>query len=89
MAQKSVKKIFFLFFRYCSNILTPSLDASVAELIKEIIYLQDRMFARDPIKAHAKKRHVTGFREVRKYLTLKKVKIIVIAPDLEKSESKG
>ena len=79
----------FLCCSYCENALTPSLDAAVKELIKEIVYLQDRMFARDPIKARAKKRHVIGLREAKKYLSLKKVKMLIIAPDLEKSESKG
>lgn len=55
----------------------------------EIVNLQDRAFTNNPIKAKAKRRHVSGLREAKKALRLNKVKMLVIAPDLEKMESKG
>lgn len=69
--------------------LTPSLNASVRELIQEMVFFQDRAFARDPIKANAKRRYVVGLRQANKYLNIKKVKMLIIAPDLEKLEAHG
>lgn len=37
------------------------------------------------VKAKATKRYVVGFKEVKKFLVVKRLKLIVIAPDLERS----
>jgi selenocysteine insertion sequence-binding protein 2 len=58
-------------------------------LIEDIVKFQDRQYHRDPVKAFARRRYVLGFREVMKYLLLKKLKLIIIAPDLEVSKLKG
>jgi len=50
---------------------------------------QDRQYHRDPVKAFAKRRYIVGFREVKKYLHLKRLKLIIIAPDLEVAKTKG
>ncbi|KAL0269912.1 UNVERIFIED_CONTAM: hypothetical protein PYX00_007491 [Menopon gallinae] len=73
--------------KYCDNKYSPDLDDAVKVLIKGIVSLQDRAHAADPIKARAKHRHVTGLREVRKYLMLKKIKMLILAPDLEAQDS--
>lgn len=69
--------------------LSQELDTAVAALMTDIVKYQDRMYFNDPIKAHAKRRFVIGFREVNKYLGLKKLKLIIVAPDLEKVSAKG
>ncbi|EEB17106.1 conserved hypothetical protein [Pediculus humanus corporis] len=81
--------LYFIMFRYCENLITPSLDLAVAELIKDLIRLQDRAFIHDPIKAKAKKRHISGLREVKKYFTLNKIKMLIIPPNLEKLQMEG
>lgn len=73
----------FFGFRYCENKYSQELDDAVKALIKGVVYLQDRAHAADPIKARAKQRHVAGLREVKKYLLLKKIKMVILAPDLE------
>ncbi|PNF14760.1 hypothetical protein B7P43_G08341 [Cryptotermes secundus] len=77
------------FREYCDNSLTVPLTSSVKLLIKDIVKFQDRQYHRDPVKAFARRRYVLGFREVMKYLQLKKLKLIIIAPDLEVSKLKG
>jgi selenocysteine insertion sequence-binding protein 2 len=69
--------------------VTVPLNSAVKLLLKDIIKFQDRLYHRDPVKAFAKRRYVLGFREVMKYLHLKKLKLIVIAPDLEVAKQKG
>ncbi|PSN47594.1 hypothetical protein C0J52_04560 [Blattella germanica] len=77
------------FREYCNNSLTPRLNEAVKMLLKDVVKFQDRQHQRDPIKAFAKRRYVSGFREVNKQLQLKKVKLVVIAPDLEVAKNKG
>ena len=69
--------------------MTVALDSAVKLLLKDIVKFQDRLYHRDPVKAFARRRYVVGFREVMKYLHLKKLKLIVIAPDLEVAKQKG
>jgi selenocysteine insertion sequence-binding protein 2 len=69
--------------------VTVALDSAVKLLLKDIVKFQDRVYHRDPVKAFARRRYVVGFREVMKYLRLKKLKLIVIAPDLEVAKQKG
>jgi len=47
------------------------------------------MYQRDPIKAKMRRRIVMGIREVTKHLKLKKLKCVIISPNLEKIQSKG
>ena len=47
------------------------------------------MYQRDPIKAKMRRRLVMGIREVTKHLKLKKLKCVIISPNLEKIQSKG
>lgn len=77
------------FREYCDNIRSKELDEAVANLLKVIYGFQDRHYQKDPIRAHAKRRFVLGIREVKKYLMLKRLKFIVIAPDLEPVKSPG
>lgn len=78
-----------LFCSYCDNMRTKALDEAVKNLLKAIYGFQDRHFQKDPIRAHAKRRFVIGIREVKKFLMLKRLKFIVVAPDLEPVKSPG
>lgn len=77
------------FREYCNNYLTPGLIQSISLLIETIVRYQDRQYIRDPIKAHAKRRYVVGLREAKKYVRMKRVKLLIIAPDLERVPGKG
>lgn len=77
------------FREYCNNYLTTGLIQSVSLLIETIVRYQDRQYIRDPIKAHAKRRYVVGLREAKKYVKMKRVRLLIIAPDLESVPGKG
>ncbi len=69
--------------------LSKDLDEASTQLLSDIIRFQDKMFAKDPTKAKSKKRYVVGLREVKKFLTVKKVCLLLLAPDIERSEGQG
>lgn len=69
--------------------VTVELNDAVRELVKGLVQLQDRAFSRDPVRARARKRFVTGLRESAKYLKLKRVRLLIVAPDLEASAPEG
>ena len=74
---------------YCGQRLTEEVDKSVISLLTDLVSFQDRMYLRDPLKAKIRKRLCFGFNEVTKYAKLNKIKLLVIAPDVEKIESRG
>ncbi|XP_076630371.1 uncharacterized protein LOC143346290 [Colletes latitarsis] len=77
------------FREYCTNMLTPSLTNSLEILLREIKRLQKRLHEKNPNKSRYKRRYYAGLKEVRKHVELKKVKFVIIAPDLEKVELEG
>ena len=77
------------FSRYCNQILDKEIDTCCTTLLSDLVRFQDRQYHKDPIKAKAKRRIVLGLREVTKHLKLKKIKCVIISPNLEKIQSKG
>lgn len=74
---------------YCDHFITPEINSSVTTLLQDIVKFHDRQFERDPVKANARRRHIVGLREVLKFLNLKRLKLIIIAPDMELIQGKG
>ena len=74
---------------YCQQRLSQDIDELVTNLLTDLVMFQDRMFSRDPVKAQIRRRLSFGFKEVTKYAKINKLKLLVIAPDIEKIESKG
>lgn len=74
---------------YCRQLLDDGLDEMVTTLLQELKRFQDRAKQTDPIKAKTKKRFVMGLREVTKLTKLGKMQVIVVAPDLQKSQAEG
>lgn len=77
------------FREYCTQILDKDIDMCCTALLHELVRFQDRMYHKDPNKAKGKRRVVLGLREVTKHLKLKKIKCVIISPNLEKIQSKG
>lgn len=77
------------FREYCTQILDKDIDTCCTSLLHELVRFQDRMYHKDPTKAKSKRRVVLGLREVTKHLKLKKIKCVIISPNLEKIQSKG
>lgn len=75
--------------RYSSQVISPELNAAVLECVGELKRFQDRAYAKDPIKAKMRRRLVFGLREVAKAVQLKHAKAIVVAPNIEQTESEG
>ncbi|KAK3705417.1 hypothetical protein RRG08_033996 [Elysia crispata] len=77
------------FREYCTQILDKEIDQCCTSLLQELVKFQDRMYHKNPVKAKSKRRVVLGLREVTKHLKLKRIKCVVISPNLEKIQSKG
>ena len=77
------------FRTYCDHILSTELDNTVTALMADLIRFQDKVHAKDPDKARAKRRYVVGLRECTKFLKVKKLSCIVFAPNIEKVEAEG
>lgn len=69
--------------------MSEELDNLVKSLVQDIVRFQDRQFAKDPVKAKAKKRYVVGLREIKKFLQVKKITLLLLAPDVETVKLKG
>ncbi|XP_017792929.1 PREDICTED: uncharacterized protein LOC108574797 [Habropoda laboriosa] len=83
---KSLIKFSHNFREYCTNILTTSLNDSLEKFLKEITRLQKRYHVKYPNKSQYKRRYYSGLREVRKQAELRKLKFVIVAPDIEKVE---
>ncbi|XP_048251279.1 uncharacterized protein LOC124121959 [Haliotis rufescens] len=87
---KAMMKIHSRRFReYCNQVLDKDIDMCCTEFLQDLVRFQDRMFHKDPVKAKVRRRLVLGLREVTKHLKLKKIKCVIISPNLEKIQSKG
>ncbi|EDV25264.1 uncharacterized protein TRIADDRAFT_24181, partial [Trichoplax adhaerens] len=75
--------------RYCDHVLSKEINNYIWDLLRELVRFQDRQYQKDPIKAKIRRRYVLGLREIQKYLRLKKLKCVVISPNLEKITYEG
>ena len=69
--------------------MSRDLDEIVSSLVKDLVRFQDRQHAENPIKAKARRRYVVGLREIKKFMTVKKITMLLLAPDVEQMQSKG
>lgn len=68
---------------YCTNAITKELCDITESLLRDIFRFQDKAYNQNQIKARAHKRFVVGFKETQRQLEIKKIKLLIIAPDLE------
>lgn len=76
-------------YRYCTNVLTKGLNDALEKFLQEITRLQKRSYEKNPNKSKYKRRYYSGLKEVRKHVDLKKLKLVIVAPDIEKVELDG
>lgn len=69
--------------------LTKSLNESLEQFLGEIVRLQKRYHEKNPNKSKYKRRYYAGLREVCKQIELNKIKFVIIAPDIEKTDLEG
>lgn len=77
------------FREYCEHVQTSEINQVARNLITDLVFFQDRLHQKDPIKAKSKRRLVYGLKEVKKYLMLKKLKCVLFAPDIEQVKAEG
>eukprot|EP00731_Ephydatia_muelleri_P017820 Em0010g918a len=77
------------FRNYCDHLVTEEINKCMEQLVSELVRFQERQYQKDPIKARARKRYVCGLREVAKHVKLKKLKCVVIPPNLDNIQSTG
>ncbi|XP_078032522.1 uncharacterized protein LOC144467542 [Augochlora pura] len=77
------------FREYCTNMLTPGFTSALETFLREITRLQKRYHEKNPNKSLYKRRYYSGLKETRKHCELKKLKFVIVAPDIEKVELEG
>ncbi|XP_015173326.1 PREDICTED: selenocysteine insertion sequence-binding protein 2-like isoform X2 [Polistes dominula] len=77
------------FREYCNNLVTLSLNVSLDKFLSEIRRLQSKLYNRNENKGKYKRRYYSGLKEVNKHVMLKKVRFVIIAPDIENIVSAG
>lgn len=75
--------------RYCDNLTSPELLSLTEALLRDIFRFQDRAYKKNEIKGRSQRRYVVGFKESMRQLDIGKVKLLIIAPDLEQSSEAG
>lgn len=68
---------------YCNNNISAELCDATENLLRDIFNFQNNAYNRNQIKARAHKRFVVGFKETQRQLQTDKIKLLIIAPDLE------
>uniref|UniRef100_A0A182W2J5 Ribosomal protein eL8/eL30/eS12/Gadd45 domain-containing protein n=1 Tax=Anopheles minimus TaxID=112268 RepID=A0A182W2J5_9DIPT len=72
---------------YCDHFISDELRDLAEDVVVKLFNFQTKAYAKNPIKAVANKRFVVGFNEVLKLLELRKLRLVLIAPDLEPNET--
>ena len=85
----SFNGLFLRLYRYCNHLVKEEINTCVEHFLVDLARFQDRMYLKDPIKAKAKRRYVCGLREVLKHLKLKKLKCVILPPNLDRIQSEG
>uniref|UniRef100_A0A1B0DF05 Ribosomal protein eL8/eL30/eS12/Gadd45 domain-containing protein n=1 Tax=Phlebotomus papatasi TaxID=29031 RepID=A0A1B0DF05_PHLPP len=74
---------------YCDHFTEEDLCSRVESILQDLFRFQDLAFHRSEIKARAKRRYVVGFKEANRMLDINKVKLLIVATDLERSPGEG
>ncbi|XP_017772230.1 PREDICTED: selenocysteine insertion sequence-binding protein 2 isoform X2 [Nicrophorus vespilloides] len=69
--------------KYCENLVNNDVDLLAAKLIAEIVELQEKLYKKDHLKGQRQRKYVVGFNQVMKYLTINKLKALIIAVDVK------
>ena len=84
LPSSSCRKNFSIFLsRYCDNLTSSELLSLTEALLRDIFRFQDRAYNKNEVKARSQRRFVVGFKESMRQLDIGKVKLLLIAPDLE------
>lgn len=76
-----------VFRSYCDHLITDELRDLAENIVTKLFQFQANAYGKNPIKAVSHKRYCVGFNEVLKHLETRKIKLVLIAPDLESNDS--
>jgi len=85
----SLNLSYIFIFRYCDHLISPELDSLSVQLMGDLVRFQDRQYFKSPVKAKAKRRYVAGLREIKKFITVKKIVALLIAPGMSRKMKSG
>lgn len=85
----SLIKLSSYIYSYCDHLITEDLCKITEQLLKDLFRFQSRAYEKNSIKATAHRRYVVGFKETNRQLQIRKVKLLLISPDLEPNEGEG
>ncbi|XP_066917387.1 selenocysteine insertion sequence-binding protein 2-like [Clytia hemisphaerica] len=77
------------FREYCDHMATKEINDLTYQLLTTLLRFQDRVYHENPTKFRQKRRFVLGLREVLKHTKLRRIKAVIVAPNLEKISSEG
>ncbi|XP_047143268.1 selenocysteine insertion sequence-binding protein 2-like isoform X2 [Hydra vulgaris] len=77
------------FREYCNHLLSDEINNLTQSLLLDLIKYQDRVYHENRTKFKQKRRYVLGLREVLKHLKVKKLKAIIVAPNIERISCEG
>ena len=69
--------------------LSPELDDITVDLLKKLTRFQTKLRNTQPMKYKLRKRYVVGLREVERAIKSKRIRSIIIAPNIDKIVSPG
>lgn len=75
------------FREYCDHLLYPIIDKHATEMVKKLNYFQNRVIKNNSNLLKSKRRYVLGLREALKFAKLNKIRCLLVAPDIEASNS--
>jgi selenocysteine insertion sequence-binding protein 2 len=70
---------------YCNHFITKEIIDLSTLVIKDLFRYQEQKFEKNPVKAKANRRYAVGFKEVKKFMVVQKIKLVFVAPDLERN----
>lgn len=71
------------FRKYCDMYVSKELHGHIIVFLKELHRLQDKLYKTDLMKYKLKRKYVQGIKEINNYLSINKVQLIIMAPDIE------
>lgn len=77
------------FRSYCDHANIPDIRVHAEKLLGDLFRFQDRAYDKNQIKARAHRRYIVGFKEVERSMEINKVKLLIIATDLEPNPGTG
>ncbi|CUI11282.1 ribosomal protein L7a-like, putative [Bodo saltans] len=74
---------------YCINVITNELDVAASSLLRKLQAAQKKLKSEQPMHFRARMRFQCGLREVIRSIVAKRVRLVLVAPDVEPVVNEG